>query len=675
MGQVIYVLLGPASDSGRRDRPIRTGRRDKPIIQLPSVALRVAIMVGIAVVLFAIILFRLWFLQILSGQQFVVRANDNRLRSVKLVAPRGAITDRNGVAIVENRPGLAVGFRLMDVPDGQLDAEVERLARVLDVRPGKIRTEIMDHLRPSWPAEIPLTWKKIVAGEGVSYDLIVVKEDVSRGAMSYILEHIATFPGVEIRKNYLRSYPRGSLAAHLLGNMGEVSKEQLKEHRFKGYSAGDVVGQGGLEWSYDRWLRGRDGVAKVEVDALGRPKRHDPVPGGRLPEPGDTLVTTIDAKVQAKAEEALRYAIDLAHSDGRYRAAGGAALVLDVKTGEVIAMASFPTFDPAAWVGGISTKDFKKLADPQANRPLLNRAIQEQKAVGSTFKVVDAIAGLEEGVISPYTGFFCDGSFKPPIASDKTVWNCWALLGHGSLDLVPAITQSCDVYFYNVGYLFYQRKGTELEDWAMRLGMGKLTGIDVPGEVAGRVPTPAWRRSYFESEVDKIWTPGNSINLAIGQGDLEATPLQLAVTYAAIANGGYVVQPHIGKKIVDQSGKMVRDLQAAKPRKVDISQSTLDVVRRGLYEAANSATGTSSAVFAGYPVQVAGKTGTAEVFGSGDYAWYASYAPANDPKYAVVVMVEQGGHGGTVAAPATRLIYDALFKLKSDKVTGAVRSD
>jgi len=672
---VICVLLGPASDFGRRDRPIRTGRRDKPIIQLPSVALRVAIMVGIAVVLFAIILFRLWFLQILSGQQFVVQANDNRLRSVKLVAPRGAIVDRHGEVIVENRPGLAVGFRLMDVPDGRLDTEIERLAPVLRARPGRIRTEIMDHLRPSWPADAPLTWEDVVAGDAVSYDLIVVKEDVSRKAMSYILEHIASFPGVEIRKNYLRAYPHGSLAAHLLGNIGEITREQLKEQRFKGYSAGDLVGQGGLEWSFDRWLRGRDGVAKVEVDALGRPKQHDPVPGGRLPEPGDTLVTTIDAKVQAKAEEALRYAIDLAHSNGRYKAAGAAALVLDVKTGEVIAMASFPTYDPDVWVGGISAKDYKQLADPHANRPLLNRAIQEQKAVASTFKVVDAIAGLEEGVIAPSTSFFCPGSFKVPISSDDTVWNCWALDGHGSLDLVQAITQSCDVYFYNVGYLFYQRKGTELADWAVRLGMGKPTGIDVPGEVAGRVPTPDWRRSYFESEVDKLWTPGNSVNLSIGQGDLEATPLQLAVTYAAIANGGYIVQPHVGGRIVDAQGKMVRDFQAARPRKVDISQSTLDVVRRGLYEAANSMTGTSSAVFAGYPVEVAGKTGTAEVFGSDDYAWYASYAPADDPRYAVVLMIEQGGHGGTVAAPAARLIYDALFKIKSEKVTGAVRSD
>jgi penicillin-binding protein 2 len=678
---VIRVLLGPANGSGRRDRPIRTGRRDRPVIQLPSVALRVAIMVGIAMVLFAIILFRLWFLQVLSGQQFLAQANDNRLKSVKIVAPRGTIVDRNGEVIVDNRPGNAVGVRLMDVPAGQLDAEVTDLARVLKMKPGKVRADIVDHLRPSWPLDAdgtptyPVGWQAVVDGHVPSLDLIVVKEDTDIKVVSYLLEHRLSYPGVEIQSNYLRAYPGGTLAAHLLGNMGEITKEQLKEQRFKGYAAGDVVGQGGLEWSYDRWLRGRDGVAKVEVDAFGRPKQHAAVPGGRLPEPGDTLVTTIDAKVQAKAEEALRYAIDLAHSGGNYSANGGAALVLDVKTGEVIAMASFPTFDPNVWVGGISTKDYKKLADPKANRPLLNRAIQEQKAVGSTFKVVDAVAGLEEGVISPYTSFFCDGSFKPPIAYDTKAWKCWLPGGHGTMSLVPAITQSCDVYFYNVGYLFYQRQGTELEDWAVRLGMGKTTGIDVPGEVAGRVPTPKWRRSYFKSEVDQQWTPGNSINLSIGQGDLEATPLQLGVTYAAIANGGYIVQPHLGKKIVDPQGKTVRNLAAAKPRKVDISQSTLDVVRTGLYDAANSSTGTSAAVFAGYPLKVAGKTGTAEVFGSGNYAWYASYAPAGDPRYVVVVMVEQGGHGGSVAAPATRLIYDALFNIKGGKVTGAVRSD
>ncbi|MFA4964548.1 MAG: penicillin-binding protein 2 [Thermoleophilia bacterium] len=653
---ICVPLLGPGFEGGRRDRGFRSGRRDRPIIQLPSVALRVAIMVGLAVVLFAIILFRLWFLQILSGQEFVAQANDNRLRSVKIVAPRGSIVDRHGKVIVENRPGLAVGVRLMDVPNDGLESLERRLAAVLRVPVRRLRREIAEH------GDRP-------------FDLVIVKDDANRHVVSYLLEHKQSFPGVEIQKTYLRSYPRGVFAAHILGNTREISADELKQKRFKGYAAGDVIGDGGVEWTFDRWLRGRDGVAKLEVDAFGQPKSHDPVPGGRLAEPGDTLVTTIDAKVQAKAEEALRYGIDLAHTGGAYRAAGGAAVVLDARNGEVLAMASYPTFDPAVWVGGISTKDYKQLADPQANHPLLNRVIQEQKAVGSTFKVVDAIAGLEEGVINPGTGFFCDGSFKVPIATDETVWNCWLPGGHGTLDLVGALTQSCDVYFYNVGYLFYGRQGTELADWAGRLGMGRPTGVDIPGEVAGRVPTPAWRREYFETEVDKLWTPGNSVNLAIGQGDLEATPLQLAVTYAAIANGGSIVRPHLGLKIVDGRGKVVRDLDPGKAKKLDISASTLDVVRRGLRAAASAPAGTSSAVFAGYKIPVAGKTGTAEVFGSGDYAWYASYAPADDPKYVVVVMVEQGGHGGSVAAPATRLIYDALFGIKSGRVTGAVRSD
>jgi penicillin-binding protein 2 len=670
---VICVLRGPASDSGRRGRPIRTGRRDKPIIQLPSVALRVAIMVGIAVVLFAIILFRLWFLQILSGQQFVVQANDNRLRSVKIVAPRGTVTDRNGEVIVQNRPGLAVGMRLMDVPAGQLDSEVVGLAGVLHMKPGKVRTDIVDHLRPSWPAGVPVGWRAVVDGKVASLDLVVVKEDAKRKVVSYLLEHRFSFPGVEIQQNYLRDYPQGDLAAQLLGNLGEINKDQLREKRFKGYAPGDIVGYSGLEWSYDRWLRGRDGVAKVEVDAHGQPKAHAPVPGGRLPEPGDTLVTTIDAKVQAKAEEALAKGIDLAHANGKLAANGGAALVLDARNGQVLAMASYPTYDPKVYVGGLSTKDKKKLYAKSSNYPLLNRAVQESVAVGSTFKVVDAIAGLEEGVITPSETFFCNGTFKIPNTSDNIVWHCWLPGGHGSISLIPAIAQSCDVYFYNVGYLFNTRQGTELEDWAKRLGMGKPTGIDIPGEVAGRVPTPGWKQQWFKRRVDKIWTPGDSVNLAIGQGNMEATPLQLATTYAAIANGGTIVTPHLGLKIVDPQGQLVRNLEPARSRKVDIAQSTLDAVRTGLRDAATS--GTSASTFAGYPIPVAGKTGTAQVFGKDDYAWYASYAPANDPKYVVVVMIEQGGHGGTVSAPVARMIYDQLFHHKSSSLSSTGLSD
>ena len=672
--------FGLGDGNGRRDRPIRTGRRDRPIIQLPSVALRAALVFGLVLVLFAIILFRLWFLQILSGQQFVAQANDNRLRSVTIAAPRGTITDRNGEVIVANRPGVAVGIRLMDVPAGQLDAEVVALAGVLHRNPQKMREDIVAHLQPSWPTGVPRSWKSVTDGKVVSLDLVVVKEDVDAKVYSYILEHAQSFPGVEIQNDYLRDYPHGELAAHLLGNLGEVTAEELKMARFKGYSPGDVVGQSGLEWTYDSWLRGRDGVAKVEVDAMGRPKGHDPVPGGRLPEPGDTLVTSLDVKVQEGAEEALRYGIHLAQTGGSPAANGGAAVVLDARNGEVVAMASYPSFDPAEWVGGISTKDYKKYTKKSANTPLLNRAIQESKAVGSTFKPIDAIAALEEGVITPGFSAFCPGSYVAPNTSDNLKFYCWARDGHGTLDLVGAITESCDVYFYNVGYLFYQRKGTELEDWAVRMGMGKPTGIDIPGEVAGRIPTPAWKKAYYETAIDKIWKPGDSINLSVGQGNMEATPLQLAVSYAAIANGGDVVTPHIGLKVVDPRGQTLRTLSAGKPRKVDISSATLDVVRQGIVDAANSPSGTSSGVFAGYPVKVAGKTGTAEVYDSGvmhnvDYAWYASYAPASDPKYVVVVMIEKGGHGGATAAPAARLIYDRLFGQKSDKSTGTVRSD
>ena len=680
-------LLG--RDPERRDRPIRTGRRDKPIIQLPSVALRVAVILGLAAVLFGVVFFRLWFLQILSGQEFVAQANDNRLSSVKVVAPRGNIVDRKGEVLVENRAGTAVGIRLMAVPQGQLDAEIERLAGVLKMRPGKIREKIMDYLRPStmeqdedgtWSSF--LTWRKVLDGEITGLDLIVVRDDVSKGVRSYLKEHALDFPGVEVRDQYLRSYPQGTMAAQLFGHLGEISADNLADPHYKGYASGDVVGQDGLEYTYDEWLRGRDGVARIEVDAFGRPKQTEPV-GGRMAEPGGTLVTTLDAEVQAAAEEALRTGISLAHQDGKYAANGGAAVVLDVRNGDILGMASYPTYDPGVWVGGISTKDYKQLTRKSANNPMINRPISETKAVGSTFKAVTATAALEEGVISSGTGYFCPGSYSSMYdnAEPPQKFKCWSTDGHGTLDLVGAITQSCDVYFYNVGDRFYGREGSEaLEDWAKRFGMGKVTGIDIPGESPGRVPTPGWKKSYFETEIDKIWKPGDSVNLSVGQGDLEASPLQLAVTYAAVANGGKIVTPHLGKEVVDASGQTVRTLEPAPPRKVDISQSTLDVVRHGLYEAANSGSGTSGAVFGGYKVPVSGKTGTAEVWDDTskhyvDYAWYASYAPADDPKYAVVVMIEKGGHGSTAAAPAARVIYDALFHIDSGAFAGTVRGD
>ena len=325
---MICVLHRLGSDPGRRDRPIRTGRRDKPIIQLPSVALRVAVMVGIAAGRCSPSSSSAsGSCRSSSGQQFVAQANDNRLTSVKIVAPRGPIVDRNGEVIVENRPGLAVGIRLMDVPDGAARRRrSRRLARVLqDATGGDPRRRSWITCGPSWPIgedAPPLdVGERRRAARACSLDLVVIKDDVGkRRVVSYILEHTQSFPGVEIQTQLPAPLPaRRHGGAACSATSARSRPSSSRSSTSKGYSAGDVVGQDGLEWTYDRWLRGRDGVAKVEVDAFGRPKQRDAVPGGRLPEPGDTLVTTIDAKVQATAEEALRYGIDLAHSDGKVR--------------------------------------------------------------------------------------------------------------------------------------------------------------------------------------------------------------------------------------------------------------------------------------------------------------------------------------------------------------------
>lgn len=664
----------------RRSRPgtdrhwIRTVRGDR-VVQPPSVALRVVLLATVAVCLIGVIVFRLWFLQILSAQQYVAQANDNRLRTVAVLAPRGSVLDDTGKVLVDNRPGLAVGIRPMDVPARELDDLVVRLAKLLGMHPYEIRQELV--------RQVGVPWKQIVDGEGIQYDFVTVKQDTSRKTVSYLLEHTQFYPGVEVRQNYLRDYPMGDLGAHFLGYLGEISQKELTEPQYHGYKAGDVIGQAGVEATYDRWLRGVNGSVRVEVDASGKPKQV--VAGGALPQPGDNLELTIDGRVQKAAENALNYGIDLAHQNGELAADGGAAVVLDAHTGAVVAMASDPTYDPSWFVGTMTPAHWKKLNVKTA--PMLDRTIQGQYPMGSTFKVVDSIAALENGVLSPSTIIDCGATYTPPHTLGGQVWKDWTYpSGFGPVDITQAIAQSCDVFFYNVGYDFYRQKGEGLEDWAKRLGLGDATGIDLPGEVAGLVPTPEWKKATYSTaaykkaypnswRVDEIWKPGDSVNLAIGQGNLEATPMQAAVVYAAIANGGYQVTPHLGAQILDSHGDLVRKVPYPKPRRLGISTETLGVVQNALHEGATTPTGTSYAVFGHYPVQVAGKTGTAQVFGQGDYAWYCSYAPASDPKYVVVVMIQQGGHGGVSAAPAARMIYDALFHVKTTQSTGPVHSD
>ena len=653
-------LLG--RDPARRDRPIRTGRRDRPIIQLPSVALRVAVVIGVAAVMFGIVFFRLWFLQILSGQEFVAQANDNRLKSVTIAAQRGNIVDRHGEVIVTNRGGSYVGIRLMDVPAGQLQQELEQLAPHLRMKPGKLRAEIIDYLRPStyelkdgkWVSF--LTWDKVVSGEITGVDLIPLKEDVSKRIRTYVEEHTLTYPGVEVPSEYLRAYPNGDLAAHVLGHVGPISAEQLKTQHFKGYEGGDVVGYDGLEWTYDKWLRGRDGVAKVEVDAQGHPKAGAVVPGGRMAEAGDTLVTTIDAKVQKAAEKALVEGIDLAHGDGQYDANGGAAVVLDVRNGDVLAMASYPTYNPKIWVGGISQKDYNKtFVRKKQNYPQLNRATQETKAVGSTFKAVTAIAGLEEGIITPQgrrSGATAPTS--PRRTSARPGSTAGRVRATGPSTSSDAITQSCDVYFYNVGDKFYAAKGTALEDWAKRLGFGELTGIDIPFEAAGRVPTPKWRKEHFKTEWDQQWRPGDSVNLAVGQGDLEGTPLQLATTLRR-------------RRQRRQDRHAAPRAEDRRPRRADGAQPrALRPGAQGRHLAGDAGRGASRVCTRPRTTRRAPprRSSTTTRWTSparrapprsgtrGTTAWSTTPGtPATrrptTPKYAVVVMIEKGGHGAT----------------------------
>jgi penicillin-binding protein 2 len=643
----------------KRAYPIAGGSntRRRPPVPLPSVTMRVAILGALVVALLGVLVFRLWFLQILNSQSFLTEAQNNSLRTVEIMAPRGTIEDRNGKTLVDNRAGLAIGIRPMNVPQGQLRSLARRLSPLVHL-PAK--TMLAEVAKQSW----------------LPYDLVVFKRDVDMSVASYLLEHTQSFPGVEIQQNYLRAYPLGDLAAPVLGYLGQIDPQELKEPRFKGYLPDDEVGQSGVEATYDQWLQGKDGTAKVQVNALGKPQAV--MPGGSLPQPGDNLVLTIDSRIQKAAENAIGSGIALAHTAGYPHANAGAAIVMDVHSGALLALASYPTYNPSWFSGGISAKHMAQLLRPQADDPLVERAMAGEYPTGSTFKVVDTIAGLQTGVLSPTTTLYAGATY----VNHGLLWHDWNPNGHGTIDLTQAIVQSADTYFYQVGYDFYLRSGTDLEDWAKRLGYGHTTGIDVPGEAAGVVPTPAWLRQTYTKktdptgwQIDSLWKPGNSINLAIGQGDLLATPLQVAINYAAIANGGYLVTPHLGLRIDTPQGAQLQALHFAAPRNLGIAPGYLAFVGNALREAASTPAGTSYGTFGNYPLAVAGKTGSAQVAGKGTFSWYASFAPANDPKYVVVVLIEQGGEGADAAAPAARLIYNSLFNVKGGGVGGVGHGD
>ena len=653
-----------------RPLPIRPGRFlprdprvDAPYRLTPQLMFRIGILGFLVLAAFGVLFVRLWSLQVLSGNTYLAAAQGNQLRTIRIEAPRGTILDRDGRVIVDNVPGTAVKLWVADLPaKGRYDV-IRRLAWVLDVRPVRLAQEVDSRVND------PL-------------DPITVKTAVGEDQISYLYEHQADFPGVQIQQTYLRHYPYQSLGAQLLGYVGEVSQQEL-DARPKLYKSGDKVGKTGVEAKFDQELRGEAGEAQIRVDSMGRPH------GARQPKieprPGSAVRLTIDMGLQRAAERALRLGIQTAIDNGSYNADGGALVALDPQDGAVLAMASTPTYKPSVYVGRVDPKKIKPLVDSdaaeKANFPGINRATSGIYPPGSTWKPVTALAAMQEHVLQPYGALQCTPSATYGL--DQHVFKNWDPYINQSMTLPEALARSCDTYFYQLGYDFYLQgdKGrSRMQEWARKFGFGRPTGFDLGGEQSGLIPTPAWRKKHFETDWDRAWNPGNSIQLAIGQQDIQVTPLQMARFYAMIANGGKLVTPYVVAQVEQPAARgqepvVLRRYAPDPPESVGVDPAALQVVRDGLYQATHSPYGTSSGVFASFPVPIAGKTGTAEKVVPlpgypadhlEDQSWWCGYGPAETevPRIVVCAVIENGGHGSTAAAPAALRVFEKYFGVK-----------
>jgi penicillin-binding protein 2 len=645
-------------------------RVEEPWRFTPKIALRVAVLGVVALAVFGVLFLRLWALQVLSGSQYLKTAENNQLRTVRLQAQRGVILDRNGRPIVTNVPGTAVQIWPADLPKkwkAQL-AELRALSKILDV-----------------PVPQMIAGIKKRAGDPVTP--VTVKVAVHNDQVNYLSERASEFPGVEITSTFLRHYPYGALAAQLLGYTGEISPEQLKQSVKIGYRAGDIVGQSGVEASYDGLLRGVPGTARLRVDSLGRPRSG--LEQTTLPQPGHALRLTIDLGVQRAAESALRYGIQLARNNKEYYADGGAIVALDPRDGSILALASSPTYKPSVYVGKTDPAKLKPLLDAKAaeraNFPTLNRAIAGQYPPGSTFKPVTALAAMQSRILSPYASIPCTGTYTSPQDNSHQVFHNWDPNVSAQMTLPSALAASCDTYFYELGNRFYNlppEAGHPLQQWASRFGFGVDPGLDIGPGATGLLPTPEWRQATYTKktdpsqwQVDRLWKPGDSIQLAIGQKDLLVTPLQMARFYALVANGGKLVTPHVMMDVEDPgangaASRVLRPYTQGVVQSSGVDPAALAVVKDGLYAATHATIGTSSGVFGSFPVPVAGKTGTAEKvvhvpgYPNGlllNQSWWCGYGPTPDPTIVVCALIENGGHGGAAAAPTALKVFEQYF--------------
>ena len=622
---------------------------------------RIGILGFLALVAFAILFFRLWALQVLSGTQHLQAAENNQLRAERIEAARGPIRDWRGRVIVDNAGATAIRVRPSDLPDNGAYAELKRLALILRVPLGDITKQIEEH-------------------EGAPGTPVTVKQDATEAEVQFLREREAEFPGVAVVDTFIRRYPFGDLAPQLLGHVGEISPEQLKGQR--AYQPGDRVGQGGVEAAFDKFLRGQTGLARWRVDSLGRPTSAVLTETDSIP--GHGLKLTLDAKLQRAAQGALVYGIDLAIDQKNWYANAGAIVALDPRDGAIRAMASYPTFDPEVFVNPGKRKQLQQLLDDEdANFPALNRATSGLYPPGSTFKPVTALAAMQEHILAPYDSIQCTGA----VTLFKQRFDNWNPFVNEPMTLPTALAESCDTYFYELGKRFYSlppERGQPLQRWASTFGFGKPTGLDVGSEGSGLVPTFKWKKDTFTAEIDRIWKPGDSIQLAIGQKDLQVTPLQMARFYALIANGGKLVTPHVVQAVQQgdarggPTGPLTLRRFSPPPQEIAIDRAALDVVRDGLYQATHSTNGTSSTIFGHFPVSIAGKTGTAErVIDVGEYStlldtsWWCGYGPADAAELVVCAVIENGGFGGEAAAPAALRVFESHFNKEAGLVQTA----
>ncbi len=616
----------------------------------PSAGLRLKITGVVVVLCFAAVVTRLWYLQILSAPSYQQVVVANHVRVVPLAPTRGLILARNGQVMAGNT--VTDTIALSRLAAQQYPKVVGRLAALLGMTQAEIDATLAD-------------------SQFNAYEPVPVMTDVPLNKVLYVRENQSLFPGVSVTLSTQRNYPYGTAAAHLLGYLGQITPAQLAAYKKYGYHQGDLIGQAGVEASYERWLRGIPGKTELEVDALGNVV-------GTLKTtpstPGNNLVLTVDLHLQQYVDAALAQGIAKLHSQG-LPAPSGAAVVMNPQNGSVLAMASYPTYSPSAWVGGISQANYSALTNPANHDPLFNRAIAGLYTPGSTFKIATATAALDSGLITPSTYINDPGYFKiPGVCSGKCSYHNAGGESLGPIQIIKAIAASDDVFFYTLGYRFWVNRSTygpmPIQNMAHLYGLGRITGIPIPGEVKGQIDSPALRARQHAQNPKAFpyggWYVGDNLEMAFGQGETLITPIELADAFATFANGGTRYQPRVAEAAVSASGKVVKVFPPVVTGHVTYAPGVHSTMLTGFEHEVTRPYGTGYGTFLGYPysqLPIAGKTGTASVaHGTQPNALYVGFAPANaTPRYVVSVVVKEGGYGATGAGPIARSIFQYLI--------------